>query len=162
MLTLNLGPCRRRARALEEIDNPTPMWIAWSEPSPFFGFLNGGLGGNRVILNFIKAASSTWTPFRPITFLELRCGRGDLSANLVRWAKAKGFDVRVFSVDECPAVVELARDYYGSIPEITFDVRFLTDPRFLEAQQFDYVISSSVLHTLDTESAVRVLKPPTF
>jgi 2-polyprenyl-3-methyl-5-hydroxy-6-metoxy-1,4-benzoquinol methylase len=78
--------------------------------------------------------------------------------SIVRWAKSKGFEVRILAVDECPSVINLARDHYGSVSEITFDVRFLTDPRFLEAQQFDYVISSSMLHTLEGPAAVRALK----
>ncbi len=158
MFTLNFGPCRRRARALEEIDKPDTSSEQLERAFDFFGFLNGGLGGNRVILNFLKSASESWTTYRPVTFLELRCGRGDLSMSLVRWAKSKGFEVRILAIDECPAVIKLAREHYGSVPEIAFDVRFLSDSRFLEAQQFDYVISSSLLHTLEGPAAVRALK----
>lgn len=158
MITLNIGPCRRRARAPEEIEKPDTPLEDLGRAYDFFGFLNGGLGGHRVVMNFLKDVSKNWATDRPVSILELRCGRGDLSATLVRWARSKGQEIRVLAVDECPSVIELARDYHGSIKEITFDVRYMNDARFLEAQQFDYVISSSALHTMDMDQAVKLLK----
>lgn len=158
MFTLNFGPCRRRSHALQEIDKPDTEMDQLERAFEFFGFLNGGLGGNRVILNFLKAASVSWPERRTMTFLELRCGRGDLSASVVRWAHSRKINVQILAVDECPSVIELAKSHHGNISEITFDIRYLTDPRFLEAQQFDYVISSSVLHALDSADVIKALK----
>ncbi len=158
MLTWNWGPCRHRSRKLEEIDKPDTPEETIARVFEFLAFLNGGIGGTRVILNFLKEASQNWPAHRTITLLELRCGRGDLSAAIVRWARKKKIDVRILAIDDCPAVVSLAKEYYGSYKEITFDNRLLSDPRFLEAQKFDYVISASALHSVETTEAIRLLK----
>ncbi len=158
MLTWNWGPCHVRPRTLEEIDKPDTPEESLLRVFDFWGFLNGALGGHRVILNFLREASSHWPANRPISILELRCGRGDLSAAIVRWARKKKIEVRILAVDECPSVVNLAKEYHESYREITFDSRLLSDPCFLEAQQFDYVVTASALHSFESTEAVRLLK----
>lgn len=116
------------------------------------------MGGNQIVLGFLSEFSENWLPGVPVTVLDLRCGRGDLSWAIVKWARQKKFDVQILAVDHSQAVIEMARQYHPKCQELVFDVRQLNDPSFLQAQQFDYVICSLGLHHEDDVQAVGFLK----
>lgn len=103
-------------------------------------------GEYRALQHFMQSCSTNWVKGMTVSVLDLRCGRGEASRHLVRWARKKGWDLRILAVDSFGRIVQMARERQQGYPEISFDVRDLNDSRFLQAQQFDYVISSMSLH----------------
>ena len=92
-------------------------------------------------------------PLRGLRVLELGCGRGDLTVELLR----AGADV--VALDLSPAMVELARKRAGR-------ARFLVAPveaTGLESGSFDRVVGKWILHHADVSQAAvevaRLLKP---
>jgi SAM-dependent methyltransferase len=132
-------------------------------------------GGNGLLLSqaaFWRRAA-TWGLFHPITaflhagcrrwaggvtVLDLGCGTGALSIAVAKWAAREKLDVRIHGTDSNPALVELARENGRRWPGMTFEARSLSDPFFLRAQQFDYVVSAYALHRQNGADAATFLK----
>jgi SAM-dependent methyltransferase len=113
-------------------------------------------GGRRIILNFLERASERWAG--PVTVLDLSCGRGDLSRAIALWARSASLEVRVHGVERYGRLVQMARDRQRNLPELTFEPRDLNDPFFLQAQQFDYVVSEMGLHREPNDRTALFLK----
>ncbi|MCB4757532.1 MAG: methyltransferase domain-containing protein [Elusimicrobia bacterium] len=124
----------------------------------FLGFLDGRLGGHRVVFHFLNEWRSRWMPGERIQILNLHCGRGDLARAVAEWARSKKLDVQIFAVDPREALIQMARERHGKCREISFDVRAFTHADFLQAQQCDYVVSSGPLHHLTADQIPAFLK----
>src|SRR2546428_10275339 len=62
------------------------------------------------------------------------------------------------AVDRCGRIRQMARKRSGRFPEIPYEGRDITDPLFLQAQQFDFVVSDLTLHRQDMDQAVIFMK----
>ena len=158
MITWNIGPCAKRSRRCEAIDQPDLDDESTQQLYEFMRVVNNRLGTPGIILNFLKDCSTRWLENRPITLLDMRCGRGDTAMAIARWGRQKKIDLRIFAVDPRPSVVKLARRHCEEYKEITIESRDYDDPQFLHAQQFDYVISALTLHRFSQEESLVYLK----
>lgn len=156
MFGLGGGPVRV-TRALEP-DRPDLTDDDLQRVCEFNEFLNRRMGGHASILSFLNACEPRWPPNRAISILDANCERGDLSRAIVRWARGRRRDVRVLAVSPSKRIIEMATGHRPSIPEIAYDCRSYRDPSFLQAQQFDYVVSLSLLNQYSLEEAGSVLK----
>lgn len=76
--------------------------------------------GARAVLSFLSSSSSLWSPNTAITILNVGSSSG-LSSVVKTWANDRHWDVRLSETNN------------------------LNDPKFLQAQQFDYVVADGVL-----------------
>ncbi len=76
--------------------------------------------GHRAVLSFLSSSFPLWPSDAQITVLNVRAPH--LTSPIQQWAKRQGVDVRVIETDN------------------------LQDPKFLQAQQFDYVVSDGALN----------------
>jgi SAM-dependent methyltransferase len=157
-MVFNWGRCAKRSGAVEMLES---HGVSDADLSRLYDYIEGPVGrwgSHRVILSFLRSCARRWEAGAAITILDLRCGRGGLARSIADWARSHKVDIRLLAVDKCSRIIHLARNRQRSYPEIVFDVRDLTDPAFLQAQQFDYVVSDSSLHRESDERALLLLK----
>jgi 2-polyprenyl-3-methyl-5-hydroxy-6-metoxy-1,4-benzoquinol methylase len=117
--------------------------------------VNRLFGGIRPGLSYFRRESRTWDQQQTIRILDAACGVGDASVALVRWARRKGYRLRIDAVDQHPPTVDLARQRCQAYPEISLSCQ---DVLQLEGEAYDYVHTSQFLHHFPDEQVVPVLR----
>ena len=153
-----LGPCARRSIRLETIESPDASDEDLARLYDFWEAAGRRLGAYRAVTSFLKTSSARWNSNRSISVLVLRCGRGGLAFALSDWFRRHRVESRIVAVDRYARAVGMARDRRAAREEITFDTRDWRDPIYLQAAQFDYVVSSGALHAETSEGAADFLK----
>jgi 2-polyprenyl-3-methyl-5-hydroxy-6-metoxy-1,4-benzoquinol methylase len=154
----NWGLCSHRSFESGGLTNPS---LSQTDLETLFDFhenIGFWFGGSRIASHFFRSAAPRWSPTTAISILDVQCNGGALSRSLVLWARKRRIEFRILAVDSSARLLELAKARSAKFPEITFDVRNLKDPLFLQAQQFDYVISSSAFQRIENEEIVPFLK----
>lgn len=154
----NLGSCKERSSKLEWIDMPDLSDQELSRVYAFIESVNHKFNSHKIVLDFLKRCSKRWHPHQTLSILDINCGRGDLSCEIVKWARRRGQDIRILAVDRYGRIVQLAKETHTNYPEITFDLREMSDPLFLQAQQFDYVVSHLTLHHFEDPQIISFIK----
>src|SRR5687767_8497352 len=131
-----LGRLPQRSTALERLDAHDVTDAELEHLLEFHDAVSRWTLGRRIVLGFLAGASRRWTG--PVSILDMACGRGDLGRSIVTWARVANVEVRVHGVDRYGRAIQMARERQRPYPELTFETRDLTDPFFLQAQQFDY------------------------
>lgn len=129
----------------------------------FIRFVNRRLGGERALLRHLRAWSRNWPRDRAVTLLDVATGSADLPVAAVRWARRRGYDLRVTGVDLHAGTLSLARDHLArnkdaadAVTLIEADALRLTD-RF-GPESFDYVHAGLFLHHLGELEALTMLR----
>ncbi len=129
----------------------------------FIRFVNRRLGGERALLGHLKRWSRNWPRDRVVTLLDVATGSADLPVAAVRWARERGFDLRVTGVDLHATTLEFAREHVDrnrdvadAVTLIEADALKLTD-RFA-SESFDYVHAGLFLHHLGELEALTMLR----
>lgn len=125
----------------------------------FIRAVNRRLGGTRAALRWIERWTSDWPRERPIRIIDVGTGSADIPLAIVRWAAARGRDVRIVAVDNHATTLELAREHIGVEPRIELidaDARGLLQ-RF-EPGSFDFAHAGMFLHHLPDIEIVTVLR----
>ena len=118
--------------------------------------LNRYLGGYRCIrkgLEHVLRERKT----AEISLLDVGTGSGDIPAAIVRWARAKGLDVRIVALEPDPFTAHVAFSRSRRLPEISVvrgDARQPPFPPF----SFDCVLASQLLHHFPEDGIVSLLK----
>ena len=110
------------------MDDHTPSPEVVDEVYWFLGGINRWLGGTRATLQRFEEFSRAWTPGERIEVLDVATGGGDLGQALVRWGRARGFDVRVTALDISVSALECAHRRHadeasGALRFVCADVR---------------------------------------
>jgi 2-polyprenyl-3-methyl-5-hydroxy-6-metoxy-1,4-benzoquinol methylase len=145
----------RRSEQPEILDAP----VATSELAKVLRDLarfNGAMLGHWPVMRWLKRVTATVPPARPLTFLDVGCGYGDLLRTMRRWARRQGRPVRLIGLDLSTQVVEVARAATDASDEIEYHVANVLD--FSPAFPIDIVTSSLVTHHLSDEMIVRFLR----
>jgi ubiquinone/menaquinone biosynthesis C-methylase UbiE len=141
------------------MDQPAVDPAALRDSLAYIRRINTLLGYNRSTLRHLSRFSRNWPRDRPVTVLDVATGSGDLPRAVARWARRRGFDVRVVGVDLHETTL---REAAALTPHDRFPA-----VRFLRANalrlpfgdgSFDYAVSSLFLHHLDDDAAVAVVR----
>lgn len=117
---------------------------------------NRYLGGDSLVFSYLDAWSRHWPGGRPVSVLDVGTGGADLPVRLVRWARRRGFDLRVTGIDSTPSIARIARESTRAYPEIEIveaDLRSFAS----SSRRFDVVIASLVLHHIPDDSLIDAL-----
>jgi SAM-dependent methyltransferase len=152
-MSLAIGKCRVRSKETLRIDDPNADLSAICR---FSDLVDRYLGARTIALDFLAGASTRWNG--PVSILDLGCAQGSLSRALVNWGRSHGQDVRVHGSDPNPRLIHMAREANRDMTDLTFECRTLDDPFYLQAQQFDYVISTGGFHRQPDERTELFLK----
>src|SRR5689334_17426883 len=77
-------------------------------------------GGARTVLELLPQLLARVPPDRPATILDLGTGSGDIPLAIVRRLREIGRPARVVASDIDPAILDIARDTLGHLPEVAF------------------------------------------
>lgn len=128
-----------RREASDLSDNALFALLHFRERIDFF------TGGNAVVIDYFRRCSVRWSPGQALSILLVRSGHGALARKLHAWGKSAGYDLKILAIDPSARAVKLARSG-RSCPDVVFEAKGLSDPAFLQGQQFDYTVSSGALH----------------
>ena len=128
------------------------------EVADTFRFLepvNRWLGGWWPMLSFFRRESQAWDRHGTYRFLDVGCGASDVPIALVRWSRRSGYRIHIDAIDKNPFTIELARRKCQEYPEISLSCQ---DVFHLNAQEYDYVLASQLIHHFPDEQVPSVLK----
>ena len=98
-----------RSLEREYMDDHDPPQPIVDEVYQFLEGINRWLGGHRATLDRFRALSRGWRPGERIEVLDVAAGGGDCARALVRWGRARGFDIHVTALDINPRALRTAR-----------------------------------------------------
>jgi SAM-dependent methyltransferase len=123
--------------------------------------INDWLGGTRALTRHLYPrllASSSAVPHRPLTVIDLGTGGASLPLMLTRWARRQGIDLRILAVDWSHRNLSTAA---GEVRGAAHIQRVQADAAHLplaHSAPVDVVISSLLMHHLEPDMLVRVLR----
>jgi SAM-dependent methyltransferase len=149
---------RQRLRVREWMDEPDADPGEIRRSLRFIRRINRLLGYTRATLRHLEQFSRHWRPGQRIDLIDFATGSADIPRAILKWARPRGFDVRIVGVDlhfqTAHTAAHPARsDEPGCLRIVQADVlRLPFDPG-----SFDYALTAMFLHHLDDDAAVAVL-----
>ncbi len=151
---------RTRSLEREYMDDHDPPQPVVDEVYRFLEGINRWLGGHRATLERFRQLSRSWRPGERIEVLDVAAGSGDFARALVRWGRARGFDIRVTAIDISPSALGVARLRQGSARPET-GVRLVCGDVHrppLRDGRVDYVTCALFFHHLTDADVVSTLR----
>jgi ubiquinone/menaquinone biosynthesis C-methylase UbiE len=118
---------------------------------------NRWLGGTAVVLRHLSHLIGVSPARQPIRILDLGAGAADIPVAIMHWARDHGIAVQIAAVDANPGVLEYARRITRGFPEICLAKQNILDLRYGD-RCFDFVVCSQILHHLENDEALSVLR----
>ncbi len=124
----------------------------------FIRAVNRALGGTSALLRHLKAWSVNWPRNEPITLLDIATGSADLPLAAYRWARRRGYELRITAIDKHAETLSLAGKHIGNAPIRLLNADALTLDRTFQPNSFDYVHAGLFLHHLKDDEIITVLR----
>jgi hypothetical protein len=145
-----------RSRQAEWMDEPDadPRLVAKS--LRYIRVINRLFRYTRATISHLERFSRRWNPGERITMLDLATGSADIPRAILRWASARGFDLRVVGLDRHPTI---SREALGGDhdPRLTIVRGDALELPFTD-RSFDYVLTNMFTHHLDDDVVVGLLR----
>jgi ubiquinone/menaquinone biosynthesis C-methylase UbiE len=141
-----------RRREAEWMDEPGADPALVKKSLAYIRRINRLFGYNRATISHLEQFSRNWLPAQRITILDIATGSGDVPHAILKWARRRGFDIRIVGLDRHPVMSRLA-SADGQLRSVRGDALRLP---FADGS-FDYAINSMFLHHLDEDDVVKVL-----
>ena len=151
-----LPDLRHREREPEWMDAPGVDRALLDDSLRYIRRVNTLLLYTRATLSHLARFSRRWRRGERITIVDFATGSADVPMAVVKWAKRRGFDVRVVGIDLHETTCDVARAATRDEPAIEIVRGDALDPPF-DAGSFDYSLCSMFLHHLSDDEAARVL-----
>ena len=154
---------RQRRLTPELMDDPAVDPQQLGKALRYIRGVNKRLGGVDALIRRLEPWSARWPTSRPVTLLDIATGSADLPIEAVRWARGRGFDLRVTGIDLHATTLELARDHVDAHPDVADAITLVRadalelDERF-DPESFDYVHAGLFLHHLKEIQVMTVLR----
>ena len=123
----------------------------------FIRTINAALGYTRATLRHLERFSRTWAKRERIHVIDFATGSGDVPRAVLRWADARGFDVRVVGVELHAETARAAARASAHDRRLTIVQADVLDLPFGDGS-FDYALTSMFLHHLPDDHVVRVMQ----
>jgi ubiquinone/menaquinone biosynthesis C-methylase UbiE len=115
--------------------------------------INRDLGGFRALTRHLYPRLLAVK--ESITLADLGSGSADIPLALVRWARIRSVQLRVFALDWAERCLTVARTRVSGTPEINL---LQADAGHLPFEKVDFIISSLFLHHFSPEAVVEILR----
>jgi ubiquinone/menaquinone biosynthesis C-methylase UbiE len=137
----------------ELMDRPQPVSSELDNDLRNLRQLNRFFGSHCLVRNFLRR----WIePGDHVRIVDLATGSGDIPRLIVDYAQRIGAKVEIDALDRQPATLEIARNFSGNYPEISYIEANILEWR--PAEPYDIVLCSLALHHFSDDDAVRVLR----
>lgn len=123
----------------------------------FIRTINSMLGYTRATLTHFERLCASWKPGETIHVLDVATGSADVPIALAKWARRRGFNLRIIGLDRHATTARMADERVSEFPSIRI-VRGDALSLPFASRTFDYVITSMFLHHLDDASIVKALR----
>jgi ubiquinone/menaquinone biosynthesis C-methylase UbiE len=123
----------------------------------FIRTINAALGYTRATLRHLERFSRTWSKCETIRVIDFATGSADVPRAVLRWADARGFDVRVVGVELHAETARTAARASAHDRRFTIVQADVLDLPFGDGS-FDYALTSMFLHHLPDDHVVRVMQ----
>jgi ubiquinone/menaquinone biosynthesis C-methylase UbiE len=123
----------------------------------FIRTINAALGYTRATLRHLERFSRTWSNRETIRVIDFATGSADVPRAVLRWADARGFDVRVVGVELHAETARTAARASSHDRRFTIVQADVLDLPFGDGS-FDYALTSMFLHHLPDDHVVRVMQ----
>lgn len=135
---------RRDEHAHEQIDALDGDLETLYRTYAYLPVVNALVSGWRGL--YVQFVRPHLSPVRVTTLLDIGCGGGDVTRNLMRWADADGLRLEATGIDTDPRAI----DYANSLPPYAGLRFYHVSSRTLveQGQRFDLVVSNHMLHHL--------------
>ena len=152
----------RREMIPERMDDPDVTRAELESSLRFIRRVNARLGGVAALLKNLSRWSRGWDRGRPVTLLDLGTGSADIPVAARRWARARGFDLRVTGVDNHPRTLELAGEFVDASGEGE-GIELVRADALGAAERFgpgsfDYAHAGMFLHHFSDAQALTLLR----
>lgn len=117
---------------------------------------NGAMMGHWPMLSWLDRAVGNVPLDRPLTFVDIGCGYGDLLRAVRRWARKRGRTMKLVGIDLSPQVIDIARKATDAGDAIDYRAVDIFD--FKPEFPIDFVSTSLVTHHLSDEMITRFLR----
>jgi SAM-dependent methyltransferase len=142
---------QRRVLADERMDDPSLAPEVYAAVLNDLATVNGVTMARRPTLSFLKRAVATSSQFR---LLDVGFGDGDMLRAIAAWAEQQGLVADLVGIDLNPRSADVARAQTPANLPIRWETGDYLD---LEAEPWDFVISSLVAHHMTHEQLIRFL-----
>jgi len=146
----------KRQRSAEWMDEAAVDPAELDRSLAFIRRINRLLGYTRATLHHLERFSKSWRSGERVEILDIATGSADIPRAIVRWGRAKNFDVHITAVDRHVGTLEVARGQTMDDPRIRLMRADAMELPF-ERGSFDYCLTAMFLHHLDDEQIVRVM-----
>jgi ubiquinone/menaquinone biosynthesis C-methylase UbiE len=145
----------RHAGASELIDRPGLDSQILADNLADIARVNRWLGGTTLSLQALEVLLSTAPPGPPVSLLDVGTGGADIPSAMTDWARRRGVRLSIVGVDLSAEILSLAAAGSGrSLALAAADGRSLP----FADNRFDVATCSLVIHHLDPEAAVEMLR----
>ena len=148
------GPARLTG-VVERMDRPGVVVEELRRTLTELGRINRAFGGTQIVLRHLRPWLSRLP--QPIRVLDVGTGFADLPRAVVGWARRKGIALTVEALDHYAEIRALAAQACADYPEIRIregDALALPYPD----KSFDVAFASQILHHMEGEEPIRLLR----
>jgi len=145
----------RRQQEAEWLDDPSADPALIRKSLIYIRRINVLLRYTKATLSHLEAFSQSWPRGKTVHILDVATGSADIPLAILKWSRARGFDVRVTGVDLQKSVIDTAKQ--TTDPHLSLAVADALHLPFADGS-FDYVITNMFLHHLDEDVVVSVFK----
>lgn len=149
---------QRDITAIEEMDRPDCNPAMLERTYAQFPLVNRFVSGWRAV--YVKLVRPALPRHGTGTILDIGSGGGDIALNMLRWARADGYKVKVLGIDPDPRAHDFASRAAAAAgigPEELEFRRATSSDLVAEGSTFDVVFSNHVLHHLDPNQLAGIL-----
>lgn len=145
----------RRQQDAEWLDDPNADPELIRKSLIYIRRINILLRYTKATLSHLQRMSRSWPAGKTIRILDVGTGSADIPVAILKWARKRGFDVRVTGIDLQKSVIDTAK--LNDDSKLTLIVGNALQLPFADGG-FDYVITNMFLHHLDEDVVVSVFR----
>jgi len=148
---------KRRSESVEIMDDLSLGGDELLKTLDQLAVINKWLGGNAVSLNGIKKLLKQQDISKPLTFVDLGCGGGDMLRQVADFGRKHGYTFQLIGIDANEHAVNYARKLSTKYPEISYLHQDIFSKEFHELS-YDIVLATLFMHHFNEDELASLLK----